>query len=119
MESTRNRIVLVQDDPYLIDTRKAILESNGYEVQAVHTVEEARVVCRNFVCDLVIVDSEQNQKLAEELCEEIRLANPSVSIAVIVWYGNAEKPECFDEVIRREKGPHEFLTKVKSALANP
>jgi DNA-binding response OmpR family regulator len=116
MENSGRRIVMVQTDPYLVETRKAILEKNGYEVRAVHTVDEARAACRNFLCDLVIVDSEQNHKLGLELCEEIKLANPTVNVAVIAWYDTPANSDCPDEVIRREKGPHEFLTKVKAAL---
>lgn len=56
----RNRIVLVQNDQYLIDTRKALLEQQGYMVQAVHTVESARAICQSLHCDLVIVDSEED-----------------------------------------------------------
>src|SRR5271167_672991 len=108
MDNSGKRIVMVQNDPYLIQTRKVILESNGYEVHAVHTVDEARAVCRNLLCDLVIVDSEQNHKLGLELCEEIKSANPSVSVAVIAWYDTPANSDCPDEVIRREKGPHEF-----------
>ncbi len=119
MHDHKNRIVLVQNDQYLIETRKAILESNGYEVRAVHTVDEARAVYRNFSCDLVIVDSEQNHRLAMDLCEEIKLADPSVSVAVIAWYNTPAESECPDEVIRREGGPHEFLSKVRAALASP
>jgi DNA-binding response OmpR family regulator len=117
MESCNNRVVMVQNDPYLAETRKAILETHGYEVRAVHTVNEARSLCRHFECDLVIVDSEQNHVLGDELCEEIKAANPSVSVAVIAWYNTSPDSECPDEVIHRENGPREFLAKVKAALA--
>ncbi len=86
MDNSSKQIVMVQDDLYLIQTRKTILESSGYEVRAVHTVDEARAVCKNFLCDLVIVDSEQNHKLGLELCEEIKAANPRLQVAVIAWY---------------------------------
>lgn len=116
-ETSKHRIVLIQNDPYLIETRKALLESRGYEVAAVHTVDEARSVCRDYVCDLVIVDSEQNHKGALELCEEIKLTSPGVNVALIAWYNTSPDSECPDEIIRREGGPREFLDKVESALA--
>jgi DNA-binding response OmpR family regulator len=110
-------IVLVQNDQYLIDTRKALLEKQGYVVKAVHTVDSARAVCRSLECDLVIVDSEEDYNSALELCEEVKTENPGVSVAVITWDASEIESECPDEVIRRERGPQEFLKKVRLALA--
>jgi DNA-binding NtrC family response regulator len=110
-------IVLVQNDQYLIDTRKTLLEKQGYFVQAVHTVDSARAICRNLDCDLVIVDSEEDYNSALELCEEVKAENPGISVAVITWDASALESECPDEVIRRERGPQEFLKKVRLALA--
>ena len=115
--STAKRIVLVQDDEYLIETRKALLEQQGYEVLAVHTIKAARQACRGIGCDLVIVDSEENYRAAIELCEEIKAESPSVNVAVITWHGAHMESDCPDEIIRRERGPQEFLTKVRLALA--
>ena len=111
------RIVLVQNDPYLISSRKAMLEQQGYVVNAVHTVEEARQLCCDLACDLVIVDSDEDYRAAVELCEEIKAENPDVNVAVITWDGPEIDSECPDEVIRRERGPQEFLNKVRLALA--
>ncbi len=112
------RIILVQNDAYLVSTRKALLEQQGYEVQAVHTVGAARAACQNMDCDLVIVDSEEDYRSAIELCEEIKAADPSVSVAVITWHESKLDSECPDEVIPRVRGPQEFLNKVKLALAD-
>jgi DNA-binding NtrC family response regulator len=113
----QKRIVLVQNDQYLIDTRKALLERQGYVVQAVHTVEGARSVCRNLHCDLVIVDSEEDYKTAMQLCEEIKAEDPEVNVAVITWQAADVESKCPDEIIRRERGPQEFIDKVRLALA--
>ena len=111
------RIVLVQNDTYLIDTRKALLERHGYQVNDVHSVEEARAACRQLSCDLVIVDSEEDYRTATELCEEIKAENPTVNVAVMTWDATDLDSDCPDEVIRRRKGPQELLDKVRLALA--
>jgi DNA-binding NtrC family response regulator len=113
----RDRIVLVQNDQYLIDTRKALLERNGYTVKAVHTVDGARAVCRSLHCDLVIVDSDEDYNAAMQLCDEIKADDPNVNVAVVTWHAAEIDSECPDEVIRRERGPQEFLDKVRLALA--
>lgn len=113
----QKRIVLVQNDQYLIDTRTALLERHGYVVRAVHTIEGARAVCRNLDCDLVIVDSEEDYSAALQLCEEVKAEDSEVNVAVITWDASELESECPDEVIRRVRGPQEFLNKVRLALA--
>lgn len=117
MQSSKRRIVMIQNDHYLVETRKAILERHGFAVEAVHTVDEARAACRRMHCDLVIVDSEQNHSLAMELCEEIKAGNPGLSVAVIAWYNTPADSDCPDEIIRREEGPQGLVSKVNAALA--
>ncbi len=112
----QKRIVLVQNDQYLIDTRKALLEQQGYQVQAVHTIDSAQAVCRSLHCDLVIVDSEEDYEAALKLCEEIKAEQPDMSVAVITWNESELGSECPDEVIPRVKGPQVFLNKVRLAL---
>jgi len=111
------RIVLVQNDRYLIDTRKALLEQQGYTVVAVHTVESARLACQNMHCDLVVVDSEEDYDAALELCEELKAEQPDNIVAVITWTESDLNSECPDEVIPRVKGPQVFLNKIRHALA--
>jgi DNA-binding NtrC family response regulator len=110
------RIVLVQNDQYLIDTRKALLEQQGYVVQAVHTVASARAVCQSLHCDLVIVDSEEDYAAAIQLCEEIKAEQPETNVAVITWNESELDSDCPDEVIPRAGGPQAFLNKVRLAM---
>ncbi len=111
------KIILIQDDPYLVESRKLILENQGYSVGVVYSVKEARRVCREFNCDLVIVDSDQDHNSAMELCEEIKLNNPRLQVAVMTGYHVYLHSECPDEVIRQEEGPAGFIKKVKSLLS--
>lgn len=111
------RIVLVQNDTYLIETRKVLLEQQGYWVDSARSVEEARTFCQQSACDLVIVDSEEDYRAALDLCEEIKLENPEVSVAVMTWDASELDSDCPDQIIRRQKGPGELLNKVRLALA--
>ena len=110
-------IILIQDDPYLVESRKLLLEGQGYRVDVVHTVKEARRLCREFDCDLVIVDSEQDHNAAMELCEEIKQNNPKLAVAVMTGYHVFLSSDCPDEVIRQEEGPAGFVAKVRSLMA--
>ena len=109
-------IVLVEDDSYLTESRKAILETNGYSVEIVGTVREARQRCRTLRCDLVIVDAKEKHDTALELCEEIKLHNPKLCVALMTGYYVYLHSECPDEVIRKDEGPQGFLAKVSDLL---
>ncbi len=98
------RIIIVQDDPYLIESRKLLLQKSGYVVDTVYTVAEARRRCREFDCDLVIVDAEQKHDTAMELCEEIKQNNPTIAVALMTGYHVFLHSDCPDEVIRQEEG---------------
>ncbi len=110
------RIIIVQDDPYLIESRKLLLQKSGYVVDTVYTVAEARRRCREFDCDLVIVDAEQKHDTAMELCEEIKQNNPTIAVALMTGYHVFLHSDCPDEVIRQEEGPAGFVTKVQSLM---
>jgi DNA-binding NtrC family response regulator len=112
-----HRIILIQDDPYLVESRKLILENHGYAVGVVYSVKEARRLSREFDCDLVIVDSEQDHNAAMELCEEIKQNNPRLQVAVMTGYHVYLHSDCPDAVIKQEEGPAGFIKKVKSLLS--
>jgi two-component system response regulator GlrR len=117
MSSRQQHIVLIQDDPYLVETRSALLKSRGYSVEAVHSLKEARAKCREFKCDLVIVDARQAHNPAMELCEEIKQLNPSVNVVLMTGYHVYLHTECPDDIIGQEEGPEGFVTKIENLLS--
>lgn len=112
------KIILIQDDPYLVESRKLLLQTNGFQVGVVYTVSQARKMARELDCDLVIVDSEQDHNSAMELCEEIKQHNPKLAVAVMTGYHVYLHSDCPDEVIRQEEGPAGFVAKVRSLMAD-
>ncbi len=111
------KIILIQDDPYLVASRKLILENYGYQVDIVYSVKDARRLSREFDCDLVIVDAEQNHDAAMELCEEIKQNNSRLQVAVMTGYHVYLHSDCPDAVIGQEEGPAGFVRKIKSLLS--
>jgi two-component system response regulator GlrR len=115
--SRQQHIILIQDDPYLIASRKAVLESRGYLVDVVHSVSEARKRCKSFRCDLVIVDADKAHNTAMELCEEIKQNNPSLNVVLMTGYHVYLHTTCPDEIVRQEEGPEGFVAKVENLLS--
>ena len=115
--SRRQHIILIQNDPYLIASRKAVLESRGYLVEVVAGVDEARARCKSFQCDLVIVDADKAHNTAVELCEEIKQNNPSLNVVLMTGYHVYLHTTCPDEIVRQEEGPEGFVAKVENLLS--
>ncbi len=118
MSSPQPHIVLIQNDPYLFETRSALLMSRGYSVEVVHNVKEARAKCREFTCDLVIVDAHQAHDPAMELCEEIKLHNPSLNVVLITGYHVYLHTDCPDDIVGQEEGPGGFISKIENLLSS-
>jgi putative two-component system response regulator len=117
MERRKQHIVLIQDDPYLIETRTAILTGRGYSVEVVRSVREARALCREFKCDLVIVDANKAHNPAMELCEEIKQTNPSINVVLMTGYHVYLHTECPDDIVGQEEGPEGFVSKIEKLLS--
>lgn len=117
MPGTKQHIILIQNDPYLIESRKAILEKFGYSVEVVESVAEARRQAHMFVCDLVIVDAQKEHDTALELCDEIKQNNPDLNVALMTGYHVYLRSDCPDEIIRQDEGPEGFIAKVTNLLS--
>ena len=117
MTPRQHHIVLIQQDPYLTESRTLILKQFGYSVEVVQTVLEARASCRNFRCDLVIVDADKAHNTALELCDEIKQNNPSLFVVLMTGYHVYLDTDCPDDVVRQDEGPQGFITKIQNLLA--
>lgn len=117
MPGPKQHIILIQSDPYLVESRKAILEKFGYSVEVVENVRTARQRAHDFVCDLVIVDANKEHDTALELCDEIKQNNPNLIVALMTGYNVYLRSDCPDEVIRQDEGPEGFIAKVTNLLS--
>jgi DNA-binding NtrC family response regulator len=116
MARAQQHIILIQDDPYLVESRRAILERYGYSVEVVDSVKQARAQAHAFDCDLVIVDAHKAHDTALELCDEIKQNNPRLNVALMTGYHVYLRTDCPDEIIRQDEGPEGFIVKVRNLL---
>ncbi len=114
--SVRKRILLVAPNPDLLHSR--ILESAGYEVASASSVSEARRVWKLGNYALVIITANPESAEALEFCEELKLAYPPQSVALLTgWYTYLPKDSCPDAAISRVDGPEHFLARVGELIA--
>lgn len=66
------KIMIVDDEPNIIELEKALLETEGYEVIEAHNGEEAIKLLKKNTPDLVILDMMMPGMSGREVCEKIR-----------------------------------------------
>ena len=85
-------ILLVEDEPFVRDATRNILEHAGFEVLSTADAQEATTAyegCHRGI-DLVITDMVLRGRSGQQLGQDLRERSPQIVILVTSGYGNAE-----------------------------
>ena len=104
MES-RQRILVVDDDPNLVDLLRVALERNGYEVLSALNGTDGEKVFRANPVDLVILDVMMPQRDGFTLCRDLR----AISVVPIIML--TARQEIEDIIHGLELGADDYITK--------
>ena len=90
LNSNKYSIIIVDDDPDLVDLFKEILEKNGYKVRGfTHPIIALEFIQNNHTyCNLVISDCIMPQLNGYELAKKIREINSNIKVILISAYGD-------------------------------
>jgi DNA-binding response OmpR family regulator len=77
------RVLLVNDDPVILDRTAAMLEEMGYEVYVATTAELARESSRSYPPDIAIVDVEMRNGVGFELIAELNRAETGILVVAV------------------------------------
>ncbi len=104
----RHKILLVDDDPDILDFLSYNLVKEDYEVATARNGAEAIVKTAEFKPDLILMDIMMPQMDGIEACEEIRKnpENQSIIIAFLTARG-----EDFSQIAGYEAGGDDYITK--------
>ncbi len=114
-------ILLVDDQPSILNVISALLKAEGYEVTPLRSADAAIDLLKNQNFDLMISDINMKPIDGMELLKAARELQPSMSALMITGYGSVEtaveamKLGAFDYVTKPFKVP-ELLITVKRAL---
>ena len=115
--TSRKKVLIVDPDPQLAETRCLILQSHGYEAKCISKSADVLASWLPRTYDLVLVDVQHNADLALDFCNELKQKDVAQLVALLsdhhVW---VPPHPCPDEVISRSDGPERFVQKVKSLL---
>jgi DNA-binding response OmpR family regulator len=118
--SNRHRILVVDDDPNILDFLSMYLESEGYDVLTALDGQKALSVIEHEAPDLVLLDIMMPSVDGLTICEQVREYSP-VPIIIISALGHEEqKVKALDlgadDYLTKPFGIQELLARVRVAL---
>jgi DNA-binding response OmpR family regulator len=105
MEVSKNRILVVDDDPNISRLVKMYLEKEGFEVETAYRGDEALKAFRESAPNLVLLDVMLPGMDGWQVCREVRKLS---NIPVIML---TAKDETFDKVLGLELGADDYIVK--------
>lgn len=100
------RILIVDDEPAIVESLQAVLESSGYATVAAGNANEAADIFARHPCDLVLLDLMLPDRPGLEVLTDILAVKPGTPVLMLTAYGSIEAAV---EATRR--GAANFLTK--------
>lgn len=106
MQNAKARILVVDDDPIIVDSLSAFLRLEGYEVETCNDGSTAIEILSSRRCSVVISDVNMTQTNGLELLRAIKQHYPDVVVIFITGYGTIE-----NAVEAVKLGAFDYMTK--------
>ena len=101
--------------------RDQVLRHQGFEVDSSASYAEglSKFWARQYDLVLVDVEGEKGVRSAEEMCSEIKRAQPDQLVAFVCNWRVANMTDCPDEIVRTEFDPNAFADGVTAIMPPP
>lgn len=118
------RILVVDDDEYILDILRILLENEGYEVVAAQDSQKGLDIVTSSEVDLVISDLRMRPMNGIELLREIRKVKPKLPVIMLTAYGSPETANEASQLgafayLTKPFGPDEVLETIQHAIQPP
>ncbi|MFA5316463.1 MAG: response regulator [Dehalococcoidales bacterium] len=118
------RILVVDDEPDIMDVATVRLKHLGYEIIPAVDAEEALAFLQKDVPDLVLLDLLLPKMQGDELCKMLKSDDRYKDIPIIIFTASAIRPSLpenikamgADDCILKPFDPEELLGKVKKFI---
>ena len=101
-----NSLLVVDDDPYVLESISSLLREFGYEVSMCQNATDAFEKVRNLRFDVVLTDIKMPVVTGIELLQQIHAFNPQVPVILLTAF--AELDVAVDAI---KRGAFDFITK--------
>ena len=108
MESFSHKILLVDDEPDILEFVSYNLKKVGYDVSIAHTGKEALKKAREIIPHLIILDVMMPEMDGIETCEELR-SFPELQNTVIAFL--TARSEDYSQIAGFDAGGDDYITK--------
>ena len=114
-------LLLVDDDPFILDGIGDDLESNGYQVTRASSGEMAVSLLESMDFDLVITDLIMESTDGIKVLQKTKLLNPATQVIILTGYGDMESAiealrNNADDFLLKPCESQEMLFRVKNCL---
>ena len=118
------RILVVDDEPDVMDVATARLKHLGYDIIPAVDAEEALAFLQKDTCDLILLDLLLPKMQGDELCKKLKSDDKFKHIPIILFTASAIRPSLpekvkemgADDCIIKPFEPEEFLNKIKKLI---
>lgn len=104
--TTKSTILVVDDDPYVLESTAILLQEAGYRIVKCQNAADALAAFRGTRVDVVLTDIKMPQVSGVELLGNIHALDPQVPVVLMTAY--AELDVALDAI---KKGAFDFITK--------
>ena len=108
MNSKKYKILVVDDDPDIVELLKYNLSSEGYKVKSAANGIQAVALAKEFIPDLTILDIMMPNMDGVETCRQIRTI-PELTNKFIIFL--TARSEEYSEIAAFEIGADDYITK--------
>ena len=105
-QAGRGRILLVDDDPDILNSLSDLLEPEGYEVAVANDVESAHRTNTAFEPDVALLDIKLGPANGIELIATLKRQRPGLACVIMTGYADTESA-----VRALREGADDFLSK--------
>jgi two-component system alkaline phosphatase synthesis response regulator PhoP len=108
MTQRKHKVLIVDDEPDIVELLQYNLEKEGYEVQTASSGKKALSVAKNFIPDLILMDIMMPEMDGVETCRQLR-ERPEMANTYIIFL--TARSEEYSEIAAFDVGADDFLTK--------
>jgi DNA-binding response OmpR family regulator len=101
-------LLLVDDDPVLLDLIARLLRRNGHEVQLANTAAEGLALAQAQPFDVIITDVMMPDTDGYTFTKQLRASLPSAQSRILIFTARLQGP---DQVLAHEAGADAYMMK--------